>query len=229
MRKTWVYVLGICVFLTGAGSILADTVTLQDGRTIQGTVVEQTAERIKIQSSTGALMVFGMEDVAKISRGESSRPFVEPRPLTRLSPLYKNPAVAFRMSCVFPGAGQFYNGEGGKGFLQVSLFIGGLALAIAEAPRYGWVDYVYEDGSYAYSEKVQTGGDESACAAGVVLAAGTWIWSVLDAPGGADRYNRKHGLTLFEDLLKGRTVAVEPVLFGGKKQDASGVQVEYRF
>lgn len=35
---------------------------------------------------------------------------------------YKNPALALFLSFIFPGAGQFYNGHAGKGFLVLFTF-----------------------------------------------------------------------------------------------------------
>jgi hypothetical protein len=132
------------------------------------------------------------------------------------------------MSYFFPGGGQFYSDESGKGALQLSLFIGGIILAIAEAPYDEYTDHYDDDGYYLYTSSDHHGND-GACAGGIILALGSWIWSVADAPGCAEKYNRDHGLTLYEDPLKQKSLALEPVLFNKNDLSNAGVQVAYRF
>jgi len=215
-----------------------DTVTLSNGTEVRGTILESTNQRVKIKAEDGTLMVFDMTEVQKIDRttptAPAPAPELAPAPApavmetsqpARGSALRKDPRLAFRMSCYFPGGGQFYNGESGKGALQLGLVITGIIVAIAEAPRYD--DYYDYWGEYLGTEK--TGGNDAACAAGIVVAVGSWIWSVVDAPIGAENYNRAHRLGLYEDPLKNRSLAVEPVVFGGTNKDKSGLQVAYRF
>lgn len=251
MKKFFLlWVMSMALFLpTGrAGAVVgADTVLLSNGTEVRGTILESNNQRVKIQAEDGTLMVFDMTEVQKIQRANVSAPASVPLPAVPVSEpapamapaqpamapspvgvgpvLRKNPRFAFRMSCFIPGGGQFYNGESGKGALQLGLFIGGLVVAIAEAPHY--TDYYDYWGDYVGTEK--SGGNDGACAAGVIVAATSWIWSIIDAPIGADNYNRHHGMTLYENPLKNRTLAVEPVLFNAKNQPQSGMQVAYRF
>jgi|GEM_PF-1947262 hypothetical protein len=221
---TWWLALGL--LLVGAlGARAADEVFLQDGTRLRGEILKQSTERLRMRTDEGAVVVLEMRDVRKIVREAGVAPPLVER--GTLSPR-KEPHTAFHMSCFLPGAGQFYNEEAGKGLLQLGLFIGGLAVAISEAPEEGWVE-VYSPGGLYLGTELRSEGDESACVAGLLVAGGAWLWSVLDAPGGAERWNRRHGLALYEDPLGHQTLAVEPVLFGGKTQDSSGVQVAYRF
>lgn len=245
MKKTilfWTLSFALFQPVVRASAIGLDTVTLSNGTEVRGTILESSNQRVKIKAEDGTLMVFDMTEVRKIDRAPAPVPEpamaptqsgVAPNQTWRGPGLRKNPRFAFRMSCFIPGGGQFYNGENGKGALQLGLFIGGLAVAIAQAPRYEYnvVDYYDDYGYYIGSDTVRsrTGGNDAACTAGIVVAAGAWIWSIIDAPVGADNYNRHHGMTLYENPLKNRTLAVEPVLFNAKNQPQSGMQVAYRF
>jgi len=217
-----------------------DTVALSNGTVIQGTILESSNERVKIQTMDGTVMVLEMTDVETIRRQSSPQTVPAtteaPRSYVQGSSLRKDPNVALHMSYIFPGGGQFYSNESGKGALQLSLFIGGIILAIAEAPydeAYDVpTDYYYSDGTYAYTDyetEYKHHGNDGACAGGIVLALGSWIWSVADAPGCAEKYNREHGLTLYEDSLKQKSLALEPVLFDKNDLSNAGVQVAYRF
>lgn len=229
----WVFCLGLV--LSAGGSLAAgnlDTVALSNGTVIQGTILESSNERVKIQTMDGTVMVFDMTDVEQIRRGAVQSQTVPVETVTQTTrtvemrnPLRKDPTLAFHLSCYYPGGGQFYSGQSGKGALQLGLVIGGIILAVAEAPQYE--DYYDYWGYYVGTEK--TGGNDGACTAGICLAVGSWIWSVVDAPGCAEKYNREHGLTLYEDPLKQKTLALEPVLFNKGDVSSTGMQVAYRF
>jgi hypothetical protein len=93
----------------------------------------------------------------------------------------KSPLVAGVLSAFIPGAGQFYNGQAGKG--AVMLLLGGGAVGVAVAG--------------GRSEKCQL---ESSCAAlwaGLAGATVIWIWSVVDAISSANS-------------ISGRSVSASP-------------------
>lgn len=240
MRKTILYGLVTCaVWAWGAAAARADRLELLNGESFHGAILEQDNQRVRLRTDDGTVVVFRMTDVAKVVH-ETAQPApqapVQTTVIRTYAPVveqhsigYKDPRTAFHLSCFFPGGGQFYVGDMGKGMAQLGLFIGGIALAIASAPEYTDVDYYDGYGWYIGTERTRTGGDDGACAAGIVLALGTWIWSALDAPITAENYNRQHGLSLYDDPLKNRSLAVEPVMFGGEKKDASGMQVAFRF
>jgi len=68
----------------------------------------------------------------------------------------KNPYLAWGLSALLPGMGQFYNGQPGKGALHLALIFG----SFAAAAEYRGIP-----------EEV-----------GLVGLFGTWIWSMIDAP-----------------------------------------------
>jgi hypothetical protein len=80
----------------------------------------------------------------------------------------KNVLLAFVMSVFVPTSGQFYNGQTTKGIVGVAVLATGLAFHFASA----------EDND-----------DEALGDPGLVLAAGTWLWSMIDAPISAAKIN----------------------------------------
>lgn len=89
----------------------------------------------------------------------------------------KSGSTAFLLSFLITGAGQMYAGETGKGVSLLLLDIGGTALLINGAASCAGYGSHCEDGQIA---------------AGAALALGAWIYSMVDAPGAAGRYNREH-------------------------------------
>jgi len=73
----------------------------------------------------------------------------------------KSVFFAFLISVFIPTSGQFYNGQYAKGALGAAVFVSGLV--------------IYSMGAKDYDKA--TLGDP-----GLVLVAGTWIWSIIDAP-----------------------------------------------
>jgi len=69
--------------------------------------------------------------------------------------------LAFIMSVFIPTSGQFYNGQYAKGALGAAVFVSGLV--------------IYAMGNDE-NDKAELGDP------GLVLVAGTWIWSMIDAP-----------------------------------------------
>lgn len=93
----------------------------------------------------------------------------------------KNPAVAFVLSFLVPGGGQFYNGENKKGGIMLGGVLGGVVLMFAGASE------VVED--------IDTGEEETGGAGKVVLGilgvAGCSLWSMIEAPIAANKINKK--------------------------------------
>jgi TM2 domain-containing membrane protein YozV len=93
----------------------------------------------------------------------------------------KSGTTAFLLSFLITGAGQIYAGETGKGVSLLLLDLGGTALLINGAAGCG-----------GYGSDC----DNAQIAAGAVVALGTWIYSMADAPGAVDRFNRQHARAL---------------------------------
>lgn len=122
---------------------------------------------------------------------------------------YRSPGMAFLFSFLLPGGGQYYNRQYGKGGAMTALWLGGI-VTTATAP-FGYEDcYFYGDDPYYYQEP----GDPNivddpgfydpyyypTCSysphpqrvIGNVVWAGTWLWSMIDAPISAAKINRRN-------------------------------------
>jgi TM2 domain. len=89
----------------------------------------------------------------------------------------KSGATAFVLSFLITGGGQVYAGETGSGVALFLVDLGGAALMI---------NGLQECGGY-YS-----GCNDGKIGVGAALVLGSWIYSMVDAPAAAGRYNRKH-------------------------------------
>ena len=103
----------------------------------------------------------------------------------------KNGSTALLYSLLFPGGGQFYNGETTKGLIQLGGTVVGLVLFAAYFPTEEFVENDYYWASYGYWEET---GDATVSYGGLAVALGFRLWSIIDAPSGAKRYNARHGL-----------------------------------
>lgn len=72
----------ICMLMilsfVSATNVLADSVVLMNGNTIQGTIVEQTREYVKIDAGVGVAVTYYYDEIANITKGENPRPSVAP-------------------------------------------------------------------------------------------------------------------------------------------------------
>jgi TM2 domain-containing membrane protein YozV len=93
----------------------------------------------------------------------------------------KSGTTGFLLSFLITGAGQMYAGETGKGVSLLILNLGGTALLVNGAA-----------GCAGYGSEC----DNAQIAAGAVVALGTWIYSMVDAPGAVGRFNRTHARAL---------------------------------
>lgn len=120
------------------------------------------------------------------------------------------PTVATALSVVIPGGGQIYAGQPVKGGL---ILIGtGTALATSVAvakldPYFGCPDPCWEF-------------DTTPLLVGAGIARAIWLYGVLDAPGAAQRANRRSGLASLE---------LAPVLLADRGQHHAGMQIRASF
>ena len=106
----------------------------------------------------------------------------------------KSPAVAFGLSLVFPGLGQFYNGQKSKGIIMCALAAG--AYVTSYSTRYSSSASARELKSYSW-----------------LVICGTYIWSLADASISAQAINRRNQV-LSWNLDNNRHLSVTPdVLF----------------
>ncbi len=94
----------------------------------------------------------------------------------------RNPWLAFGLSALIPGTGQFYNGQYMKGVPQLGAALGGSALVFS-AVRDNYQDI--------YGDWIDADDDDQGAVYGGLLWLGGLLWSVIDAPASANRINRE--------------------------------------
>jgi TM2 domain-containing membrane protein YozV len=153
-------------------------------------IVEQVpGESLKIQTADGSVFVYGIDEVEKMTKEIAEK--AEPES-ARPTGSKKSPGAAVGWSLgvglfTLDGAGQFYNGEVGKGFLYLLWsFTGNLMIVLGT-----------EDNSSYYGD---IDDDDGLIAIGAISRVTSFITAAVDASKSAKRIN----------LERGYTTAIEP-------------------
>lgn len=168
-----------------------DTIVKRDGNEVIAKVLKvgvDEVEYVKFNAQDGPLYTLpasaislikyanGDKDIFKLTtsaRQNYGYGYAQPSYRQTVAPnpdfIPKNPTVAWGLSLLFPGLGQFYNGETKKGIIFVA--VGGASFLVAmSADPYG-------DLVGWFSAAFVT----------------SWIWSQIDAPSSAKRLNHQNG------------------------------------
>jgi len=124
----------------------------------------------------------------------------------------KDGGLALVLSFLITGGGQMYSGEVGKGVGLLVLSGLGAATTLAAVEIASTCTSTYYGGCNDSSEA-------GLALVGVSVWLGTWIYSMVDAPSAARRYNAAHGL---------RVGAVRPVFRQGPRGTSIGVAFSVR-
>jgi len=102
----------------------------------------------------------------------------------------RKPLLAFGLSYVLPGAGQYYNHQYAKGVVMTLGCATGLVLALA-LPQ-DETRTAYTSGGkvyYRYDYSISTG-----AILAIIGGGAFWLWNVIDAPVSASRINKRNGM-----------------------------------
>ena len=173
---------------------MEDVVHLKNGGLIRGTIIEQVpGESMKIQTRDGNIFVYTVDEIAKLTK----------EPVMGIIKK-KNPWVAFWLSTLISGGGQFYNGHNLKGVIQLGGTILGIGLVIEGT------DYDYD---YRYDYYRQNDGQITI---GALLWFGSSLWSMIDAPISVNRINKQSQQPSYGHLIElggsRATLGVDPVV-----------------
>ena len=229
---------------------LQDVVYLKNGSIVRGDIIEMVPdETVKVQTFDGSVFVFSYADVEKFAKEEG----VIYVPQTALDK--KSPWAAGILSYLIPGAGQFYNGENRKGWIdlgtQAGAFVGIMAGAAMVAEGEPYYDYHYTDiigpdgeitGTEANRELVYEGNKALQTIGSVVIIAGAvtfyvnWIHSIVDAAKSAKRINAENGFVMYQfndrcafGMQPSLTYERPQYMLGGKPELAAGMKFKLTF
>jgi len=192
MKKTILFLAGIILScsLMSAQQRGNDVIYGKNGTIIRGTIIEQSpGESYKIQTAEGNIFVFKADEVEKVDFEPDAQPKVDSKGKAIKE---KNPILAFVCSFAFPGLGQIVNGDTGLG---IGLMVGNISGLFAI-----YVGYIATLASLGRSEL------SILAPLGLVISAGCGLYSMIQAPIAATRYNRRYGLA----LGGGRTLNLAP-------------------
>ena len=231
---------------------LEDVVYLKDGTIVRGTIVEQIpGESLKIQTQGGSVFLYTLEEIAKIVKEPVLEPEVkadpDPKPddttdetakMAKESMLEmqgqvrvkkKEPWLAFALSLVMPGTGQFYNDQYKKGVVQLGAFAAGAGLVFLGVRDNYKAHQTRADGSVHYPWIDPEGNNKTIALPGGILWACAHLWSVIDAPLSAIRINEQSQQPYYGHLLEFDgdriTLGVDPVVW----PDVSGARLTLHF
>jgi len=159
-----------------------DVVYLKNGGVVRGIIIEQVpGVSLKIKTRDGNVFVYAMKDIQKMTKeaplgGSTSSTVSE-----------KSPVLAFVLSFILPGAGQYYNGDITKGVIMTGAAAAGIATMLAA----GYEDVFHKDPYYYASYGYWTEETTTWLYVGAGVAGAAAIWSWIDAPISASRINEE--------------------------------------
>jgi hypothetical protein len=136
----------------------------------------------------------------------------------------KSPGLACGLSCIYPGIGQFYNGQPVKGALFTGIAtLSAVVLAVASDET--------EQNPELYTED-----DDIYAAIGVATLSyfAVWVWSIIDAPISAKKINRRNA-ELYGTAGINATLSLQPDLYladnmlTNKRQTVYGLKLHIDF
>ncbi|MCY3736687.1 MAG: hypothetical protein OXG13_09825 [Gemmatimonadaceae bacterium] len=168
--------LAAALVLLAVAARAQDTLHLDDGTEVHGTVLEWSEEGVKLRGENGVISIYPASMVVKMTRppprvvAPKVAPPATPPPALRGR---KEPWVAIMLSGLLPGLGQYYNGERLKAAGYAGAYLVGM---VAFWPA--------RDGSYRYDK-------EERVRYGAVVIVTSTVMSTVGAALDAHRINKK--------------------------------------
>ena len=253
LRFTLILVACLTAFVAPAllfAQPLEDVVYLKDGTIVRGTIIEQIpGESLKIQTQGGSVFLYTLDEIAKIVKEPVLEPEVKAKPDPKpedptdeakesmlemqgqVRVKKKEPWLAFALSLVMPGAGQFYNDQSTKGVVQLGAVAAGAGLVFIGVRDNYKAYQTRADGSVHYPWIDPEENNKTMALPGGILWACAHVWSVIDAPRSAIRINEqsRQSNPAYGHLLEfdgdRATLGVDPVVW----PDVSGARLTLHF
>ena len=121
----------------------------------------------------------------------------------------KSSGLATAMSVILPGTGHLYTNETSKGATLLGTYAGTMTLVIVYGP-WTWEDEI--QGDPFFSDLAEGTGTATSTKiiwyASAAVAAGTWLYAILDAAPSAKRWNKQFAVVpIFDPNNKGMRLA----------------------
>jgi TM2 domain-containing membrane protein YozV len=154
------------------------------------------SEIYMINYGSGKVMIFNDKPEAIFSLEQSNSEELDAEKSYR----HKSPAAAFWLSFLYPGIGQFYNGQAGKGIVMSVLSTASLVGI--------FTTYTSAIDSYDKSGNFKNANGELFIISSAAMF-GTWLWSIIDAPVSAKAINRRNA-ALSWNMENGNRLSLHP-------------------
>ena len=224
MLRLILAVLVICFAVNAAQAQGEVTVYLKDGSVVRGAIIEKVpGQFVKIRLLDNRVLTYKANQIMEIIR----------QPIIVSTAPRKNPLLAGCLSGCFPGLGQFYNGESGKGAIQMGAASAGLlilstGLSIGASMTAVEAVEVWDDwgtDSTEAPENTMGGVPENIMGVGFALYLGALVWSVIDAPSSAREINDQNERQRRARLIEFHDMEVNPIA----SRNALGARFAFRF
>jgi TM2 domain-containing membrane protein YozV len=116
---------------------------------------------------------------------------------------YRIPSLALGLSAAYPGVGQFYNGQIGKGIVMTTVATGSLTVMVTGFIATGLAGggVITDTGTKDLAQLYQV------C---IPVYLGVWIWSMIDAPIAAQAINQRNAGLLSWKVSNSNTLSLNP-------------------
>ena len=213
MLRLILVVLVMSFAMDAAQAQVESAVYLKDGSVVHGVIIEEVAGQfVKIRLSDNRVLTYNAHQIVEVVR--------QPKPES-VAPR-KNPKLAGYLSggC-FPGIGQFYNGEYGKGAKHMAIASVGLSVGLIGA--LGEAVETLDD--WGTKTEDSTDAPEILMSVGGLIFFGAMIWSVMDASSTAEKINDQNERQRQARLIEFHGIEVDPIA----SRKALGARFAYRF
>jgi TM2 domain-containing membrane protein YozV len=184
------------------------TTVLKKKKLPQSTTAKQTASgsQSSVTKNASSSPPDSQVNAKELQRGSSESRILHEHVQSIVIKDQKSPGLALGLSALLPGGGQYYNGDYVKGIVQTGIFATGIVLALTLGTESSYSSNPYTDygyyGTYTYYRPTTEEWTSAWMYVGIGVAAGAWLWSVIDAPLSASSHNDMAAQSSYGHMLE---------------------------
>ncbi|MGH8436933.1 MAG: hypothetical protein ACRERX_21290 [Pseudomonas sp.] len=133
----------------------------------------------------------GFEDSNRFSSGSERSLEMAGLGAAQATPAYRSPQTAFCLACLIAGGGHFYTGETVKGAALLGITAGSLVVGSALSSDGG--DGQNQCEYSPETHECEPGRGRTPLLVGAAIAAGSWVYGIIDSRASAQRMNARNG------------------------------------
>ena len=193
-----------------------DTISLKDGRTLEGLIVERQVDQLKLKLENGIVAEIPFNEIASLSRIGKNGLEILTESLSEKNMRYdanmKSSGTGSLLAILLPGGGHFYAGNADLGIvyagvevLLAAMIAGGIdkikhTYIVSHGGRSGWWPFItdtpyYTTIEYGYEYKYKT-----SYYVGIIGMIALKIWEIIDTRTHVEKYNSELHDNIFQKL-----------------------------